>query len=170
MPDNGEQAKLLLLQKALSPERVAYLPADTKEAALRALVELLATSPAIADKDELREAVFEREKLMSTGIGLGLAVPHVRLGSVTELVMAVGISERGIADYESLDDRPVRLVFLIAAPAGQHAAYLRLLSAISSRAKTLNGRLLACRVAHEFYDTLTGSHAEADDPPGVQDT
>ena len=70
--------------------------------------------------------------------------------------MAVGISQAGIEDYASLDDKPVHLIFLIAAPAGQHREYLQLLSAISSRAKTLNGRLLDCTEPDAFRRTLLG--------------
>ena len=120
------------------------------------MIGVLADSPEIRDKDELARAVFRREELMSTGIGLGLAVPHVRLASVRSMVMAVGVVPGGLADYPSLDDKPVRLVFLIAAPEGRHADYLRLLAAISSRAKALNGALLKCPDARTFYDTLVG--------------
>ena len=68
--------------------------------------------------------------------------------------MAIGVSREGIVDYASLDDKPVHLVFLIAAPAGQHTEYLRLLSAISSRAKVLNGRLLQYDDAESFCRML----------------
>ena len=100
------------------------------------MIDVLATSAQVRDKDELADAVFKREAIMSTGIGLGMAVPHVRIASVDELVMAIGISRPGIHDYASLDDKPVHLVFLIAAPKGQHAEYLRLLSGLFV---TLNG-------------------------------
>lgn len=162
----AENDKLTVLRKALSPDRVCFLEEGQKEQALGKLVDVLAASPCIRDKAELAQAILEREKLMSTGIGLGLAVPHVRLESVSELIMAVGISTDGIADYESLDDKPVHLIFMIAAPAGQHAAYLRLLSVISSRAKALNGRLLECRDAETFYGVLTGGGDDPADPSG----
>lgn len=156
--DNG---KVMLLRKALSCDRVCLLKEEHKDAALRRLVGVLSASPCIRDEAELAQAILDREELMSTGIGLGLAVPHVRLASVNELIMAVGISASGIADYASLDDKPVHLIFMIAAPAGQHAAYLRLLSVISSRAKALNGRLLGCPDAETFYRTLTGNEGES---------
>jgi len=147
--------KIDLLRKALSSDRVCFLADGQKQSALRRLIEVLSTGPGVRDKAELEQAVFEREALMSTGIGLGLAVPHVRIPSVSDLTMAVGISRDGIGDYASLDDRPVHLIFMIAAPTGEHAAYLRLLSVISSRAKDLNGRLLQCPDTAAFYDLLT---------------
>lgn len=142
------------LRKALSSDRVLVLSDSRKEAALRSMIAVLARSAAIQNPEELADAVFSREELMSTGVGLGLAVPHVRLASVSELVMAVGISPDGLDDYGSLDDKPVHLVFLIAAPQSAHAEYLRLLSAISSRAKLLNGRLLACETPEVLCNIL----------------
>jgi PTS system nitrogen regulatory IIA component len=143
-----------VLKNALSPTRVCVLESTTKDAVLRDMIDVITTSPRIRDKADLTRAVFERETLMSTGIGLGLAVPHVRLESVSKLTMAIGVSREGIMDYASLDDKPVHLVFLIAAPAGQHTEYLRLLSAISSRAKVLNGRLLQYDDAESFCRIL----------------
>lgn len=156
-PDAG---RMDLLRKALARDRVCFFEEESKQPALSRLIEVLSTSPCVESKEELSQAVFEREALMSTGIGLGLAVPHVRIASVNDLTMAVGISPRGIADYASLDDRPVHLIFMIAAPTGQHAAYLRLLSLVSSRAKALNGRLLQCSGASAFYEVLTQTHDE----------
>jgi len=106
----------------------------------------------------LTQAIWERERLMSTGIGLGLAVPHVRLPSVSGVVMAVGISDQDIVDYESLDGHPVRAIFMIAARADQHATYLRLLSLVSAKMKDADLRqtLLALRDPTAFYSLLIG--------------
>jgi mannitol/fructose-specific phosphotransferase system IIA component (Ntr-type) len=143
-----------LLRRVLDPKRVRFLDVTTKDAALRVVIDAIVESSAAGDKSQLTQAVFDREALMSTGIGLGLAVPHVRLASVQELVMAVGVSREGIRDYVSLDEEPVHVVILIAAPEGQHAEYLRLLSAISFRAKTLKDRLLECTDAETLCEML----------------
>ena len=148
-----------ILGQALSPERVSFVEAGTKDAVLRDMIDVLAASPQVEDKAALADAVFKREAIMSTGIGLGLAVPHIRIASVSELVMAVAVSKEGINDYASLDDKPVHLVFLIAAPEGKHVDYLRLLSAISTRAKDLNGRLLECADASAFHDILVNTES-----------
>jgi mannitol/fructose-specific phosphotransferase system IIA component (Ntr-type) len=134
---------------------VLFLSEEGKDEALRALAGVLAAGCGIRDQAELESEIAEREKLMSTGIGMGLAVPHVRLASVRQLTMAVGISRKGISDYASLDDKPVHLVFMIAAPAGQHSDYLRLLSVVSARAKALNGRLLEPANSRDFCRLLT---------------
>jgi PTS system nitrogen regulatory IIA component len=152
-----DETRMQLLRDTVTPERVFILDETTKDAALRTLIGVLATSPEVSDRNALETAVFKREELMSTGIGLGLAVPHVRIPSVSRMVMAVGISPSGIGDYNSLDDKPVHLVFLIAAPEGQHAEYLRLLSAISAQAKTLDDELSTCRDVEQFYTMLTNA-------------
>ena len=146
------------LDKVLTIERVRMIDAVTKAKALGELIECLGQAPQVKDRDELDHAVFQREGLMSTGIGLGVAVPHVRLASVTDLVMAAGLSKPGIADYESLDGRPVHIIFMIAARYDQHATYIRLLSNISRRVKddALRERLLSAKDAQDFYNALVG--------------
>jgi len=148
--------KSLSLSDVLAPDRVCMLSTDNKEAALSALIRVLAKTPQVGDEEALTKAILERERLMSTGIGLGLAVPHVRLPSVTSIVMAVGISDRDIIDYESLDDKPVRMIFMIAARQDQHTAYLRLLSVVSGRLKDaqLREKLLEIRDPTELYEAL----------------
>ncbi len=145
------------VSRVLTPERVTLLDTTRKSDALQALIDLLAESPQVKDRDALARAVWQREELMSTGIGLGIAVPHVRLASVTDLVMAVGVSKAGVKDYESLDGQPVHIIFLIAARDDQHAEYLRLLAAISSRAKDplTRQRLLDAEDTEAIYAALT---------------
>lgn len=165
MKSSAPDGRTGLIRQALAPERIVCLKERTKDAALRSMIELLATSPSIESKEKLSDAVFQREALMSTGIGWGLAVPHVRIDSVRDVVMAVGISRDGISDYVSLDDKPVRLIFLIAAPEGQHAAYLRLLSTISLRTKQLGEHLMACNDSTALYAMLVGDEdAGSSDP------
>jgi len=145
------------LRVVLQPQRVRILTCSTKQEALNALIECLATAPQIKDRDELAKGIFHREELMSTGIGMGIAVPHVRLSSVESPVMCAGVCREGIADYESLDGRPVHLIFMIAAGRDQHAQYLKLLSFISKKLKDENLReaLIQAGDAQTFYEILT---------------
>ena len=87
------------------------------------------TSPNILDKDVFREAIFERESIVSTGIGLGIAIPHVKIKEVRDLTLCVGISKDGI-DWNAIDNQPVHVVFLIAGSDEQHEVYLRILAKI----------------------------------------
>ncbi len=118
-----------------------------KADALNALVDRLAEMPEVRDPAEFRSEIFRREGLMSTGVGLGVAVPHVRLASVSDLVVAVGKSDEGVADYESLDGKPVRLIVMVGAAEEQHAHYLRILATIGARVKNegLREKLFAAR-------------------------
>jgi PTS system nitrogen regulatory IIA component len=119
----------------LTAERVIIVEEADKDTILRTLVDLLAESPFVKNRDELLKGIFAREELMSTGIGFGVGVPHVRIDSVTDLVMAVAISKRAIAGYASLDNKPVQIVCMLAARSDQHAKYIRTLSAVSNRLK-----------------------------------
>jgi PTS system nitrogen regulatory IIA component len=94
---------------------------------------------------------------MSTGIGFGVAVPHVRLSSVTDLTMALGASRQEIKDYESLDGKPVRIICMVAAGQNQHSEYLRALAAVSSRLKDPEVResVLAAESEAAIFDLLT---------------
>ncbi len=124
--------------------------------ALVALAENLASAPQIKNKQDLVAEILRREDLMSTAIGRGIAIPHVRLSSVTDLVVSVGVSKCDIKDFQSLDDVPVRLLFMIAAAYNQHAYYLQTLSFFSARLKAaeLRDSLLACSTPQEVYELL----------------
>lgn len=119
----------------LVPARVLLLDHSTKDEVLTQLVDVLAETPFVKNRDKLLKGILEREKLMSTGIGFGIGVPHVRIDSVSDLVMAVAVSRQPIADYPSLDEIPVQIVCMLAARTDQHTKYIRTLSAISSRLK-----------------------------------
>ncbi len=120
------------------------------------LVELISKSKNVSDKKELLEGIFKREELMSTGIGLGIAVPHVRIDSVKDLVMAVGVSNKPVEGYESIDGKPVQIVFMIAAGSDQHAKHLKLLSQIAAKFKdeNLRNKLIEAETPKEVADIL----------------
>ena len=147
----------ILVKDILSPERIIFMNHQTKHDALLELSQNLATAPQIKDAKELEEAVFKREELMSTAIGMGLAIPHVRLSSVTDLVMSVGICRNDLIDFQTIDDTPVRLLIMIAAAYNQHSYYLQTLSFFSSKLKQREVRdaLLNSNSALEAYNILT---------------
>ncbi len=150
-------APAMALGDALTPKRVLILDEDKKEGVLNRLIDCLASDGGIANRGELAEAIFQREELMSTGIGLGIAVPHARINSVSKPTAAVALCRRPIVDYDSLDGAPVRLVFMIVAGREQHPEYLRLLAEISRRIKdeSLRNALFAARSPEELYALLT---------------
>jgi len=144
------------IQNIISPDRILFLNYPSKRHSLIALSENLSTAPQIKNRQELISEILRREELMSTAIGKGIAIPHVRLNSVTDLVISIGISRCDITDFQTLDDVPVRLLFMIAAAYNQHAYYLQTLSFFSARLKVVELRdgLLGCKTANEAYDLL----------------
>ncbi|RKY62438.1 MAG: PTS sugar transporter subunit IIA [Candidatus Latescibacterota bacterium] len=125
----GSEGKMSEWLDLISPERVVWLSSDTKEGVLRELVDVLSTAPQVQDREALLKAILEREGIMSTGVGLGIAVPHAKIDSVSDFVVAIGISRQGV-DFDALDDRPVHIVVMIAGPAGQQDRYIRILARV----------------------------------------
>jgi PTS system nitrogen regulatory IIA component len=141
----------------LAPERVLILESNNKRDALLALADCLGSAAEVKDRDALVQGIFYREELMSTGIGMGIGVPHVRLASVARPVMSAGLCRNPITDYQSLDGIPIHLIFLIAAGQNQHAEYLRLLSSLSLKLKSekLRNSLISAPDSQTFYQILT---------------
>lgn len=146
----------VLVKNILSPERIVFMNHQTRHDALVQLANTLATAPQVKDATELENEILKREELMSTAIGRGIAIPHVRLSSITDLVMAVGISKVDIIDFQPIDDEPVRILFMIAAAHNQHSYYLQTLSFFSSKLKNqdLRDALLNSTDAMEAYNHL----------------
>lgn len=145
------------VKNILSPDRIRFIEHSTKHDAIVELAQNLATAPQIKNEKELVEEILRREELMSTAIGRGIAIPHVRLSSVTDLVMSVGICRHELLDFNTIDDTPVRLLIMIAAAYNQHSYYLQTLSFFSSKLKDRDVRnsLLACTDALSAYKILT---------------
>ncbi len=106
------------------------LTSSTKEGVLRELVSLLAKNGKIKDEKRALEVLFEREKLGSTGIGEGIAIPHGKLPDLEGIVCAFGRSKKGV-DFESIDGAPVHLVFLLLAPENSTTEHLKALASLS---------------------------------------
>jgi len=146
------------LTEYLAPERVVLLAGTGKAEALERLVEAIAPAAEGVSPEQIAQAVWKRERLMSTGIGQGVAIPHVRLPGLSEAVMAVGVSREGLADYPSLDGQPVHILVLIAAPQGQHDKYIRLLAMAAEVFKRgdLREAILRAEAPAEVYRIFTG--------------
>ena len=104
--------------------------ATTKKEVLEELVQLLSKEGKINDVKLTVEVLIEREKLGSTGIGQGIAIPHAKSDQVTEVVAAFGLSRRGV-QFDALDGEPVNIFFLLVAPPDAAAMHLKALARIS---------------------------------------
>ncbi|MBP3709379.1 MAG: PTS sugar transporter subunit IIA [Treponema sp.] len=144
------------IKNILAPARVIFISQTSKRDALFELAEALAAAPQVKNAGELISEIWKREELMSTAIGRGIAIPHVRIASVTDLVMAVGVCKMPIADFSAIDDVPVNLLFMIAAAYNQHSYYLKTLSHLSSKfkKKELRDSLVAAETTQRVYELL----------------
>jgi fructose-specific phosphotransferase system IIA component len=106
------------------------LQGSSKEEIIDAMIDLVASSPKVLDKTRVRDAIFEREKIMSTGVGNGFAIPHGKTDAVSDIVAAFAVTAEEI-DYQSLDEKPVRLVFLLVGKDSMVGPHIKLLSRIS---------------------------------------
>jgi len=120
------------LKDHLDAARVRDLKGATKDAVLEEMVALVSSSDAVTDAPSLLSAVRERERVLSTGIGLGIAIPHAKIPGVTRFVVAVGRHGAGI-EFDAIDGKPVHIVVLIAGPQDAQDRYLRLLARLSGR-------------------------------------
>lgn len=106
------------------------LVAATKDDAINSLVDLLKHNPAVLNLEKLRSSVFEREKIMSTGVGKGFAIPHGKTPGVNDIMGAFALLKDPL-EFESMDGEPVRLIFLLAAKDTMVNPHIKLLSRIS---------------------------------------
>ncbi|MBQ9788274.1 MAG: PTS sugar transporter subunit IIA [Lentisphaeria bacterium] len=153
-----ERVLNLKLASILALPRVVVLESASKREVLDILIDKLAETDFVKSKADLQAGIYEREELMSTGIGLNLGIPHVRMKSIKDLVLAVALVKNGVDDYESLDSSKVKLIFMIVARDDQHAAHLKLLSHLSNNLKADEVRetLLNAENAAELYAYLGG--------------
>ena len=124
-----------LISDAIEPD----IKSTTKSEAIKELVALLKDSGAIAEAGPIAEAILKREELGTTGIGEGIAVPHGKSNAVYRLVAAFGRSVKGI-DFDSIDNQPVQLLFLLVAPADSAGPHLMALARISRLLKNKDFR------------------------------
>ena len=106
------------------------LPGKTKDEVISEMIDLVSTSKKVLDKTKVKDAIFEREKIMSTGVGNGFAIPHGKTDAVSDIVAAFAITAEPI-DYQSLDEQSVRLVFLLVGKDSMVGPHIKLLSRIS---------------------------------------
>lgn len=119
------------IHELLSPDTVSVqMKAATKPEVLDKMLHLLAGHPNIKDFEGVRRAVLSREKIMSTGVGKGLALPHAKTAAVDGIAAAFATTEVPI-EYGSIDNLPVRLLFLMVSTENAKTQHIKILSRIS---------------------------------------
>ncbi len=131
---------------------IPTLESNDKKGAINELIDLFKDDDRVIDLEEVRHVIHEREKIMSTGVGKGFAIPHGKTNSVKETIAAFGKTAIPI-DFESLDDQPVRLIFLLVGKENMVASHIKLLSRISRMMNNdlFRESLLNANTAEEIY-------------------
>jgi PTS system nitrogen regulatory IIA component len=117
------------LKDLIIKESIFFIEKTDKLSVLTELAAKSLTLGRVKDPDDFHQAVIERESLMSTGIGLGVAIPHAKLESIDDFFVATAVLKTPV-EWDALDHKPVRVVFLIGGPEGSQGAYLQLLAQI----------------------------------------
>ncbi|QOJ01590.1 MAG: PTS sugar transporter subunit IIA [Phycisphaeraceae bacterium] len=137
----------------LSPDCIkAPLVATDKQAVIRELVELLGKAGKVPDTKPLNDAVWQRECTKTTGIGLGLAIPHGKCAGMANLAMAIGRPASPM-DFGSIDGQPVRLVVLLASPPDKTNDHIQALARVSRMilVESFREKIYAAASAEEIF-------------------
>lgn len=142
----------LLNQETILPQ----FEAGSKKELINALVDTLKSSTDSDEQlDEIRKAVFEREKIMSTGVGKGLAIPHAKTKIVEKNHAAFALLTTPL-NFDSIDNEPVRLVFLLVGPHANNSQHIKLLSRISRlmNSASFREKILKCETSEEILEAF----------------
>lgn len=138
----------------LDSRLITFLDVDTRDEAILALIDLLDEEGHLPNKEAFRKAIFHREQLVSTGIGMGVAVPHAKLKDFPDFFIVVGIQKKKGLDWNALDKAPVRLIFMIGGPEDRQTEYLQILSLLTSaiRDVDLRKKLLNADATEQVFE------------------
>lgn len=138
-----------------SIQNIKFFSTRNKYSAIEELARTFEGGEACTDINLLVSSLKEREEIMSTGIGFGIAIPHAKIPQVKKLSFAVGISRQGI-DFDSMDGVPVNLIILVLASDTQAKEYLSLLAEIMQLLKvdSYKDKIIAAKTAEEIFSLL----------------
>ena len=146
------------ISQYLNARLVQFLDVKSRDEALSKLVDLLDREGKLLDKQTFYEAIQEREKIVSTGIGMGVAIPHAKLQGYPDFFIAIGIEQQMGIEWNALDNLPVRLIFVIGGPENQQTEYLKILSQLTRAIKEEERRkkMLKAQSANEVIALFEG--------------
>lgn len=140
----------------LDPRLITFLNSATRNEAIDSLIHSLEEAQKIPNKEAFRKALLEREELVSTGIGMGIAIPHAKMKELDDFFIAIGIQKKGL-DWNALDKAPVRLIFMIGGPDNRQTHYLQILSQLTSAIREVDLRkaLLSSQSRKEILELFS---------------
>jgi PTS system nitrogen regulatory IIA component len=142
----------------LDKRLVVFLQVDTQREAFLELVHVLDREKKLLDKGQFFDAILEREKIVSTGIGLGIAIPHAKLEGYHDFFIAIGIQSKKGIDWNALDGAPVRVIFMIGGPGNKQTEYLKILSSLTLAIKNEERRkkILKTKIPQDIIELFHG--------------
>jgi fructose-specific phosphotransferase system IIA component len=148
---------MVMLKEYIARERIAFLEARDKQDALAKLIELSDDPRHVIDFEQFQNALLDREYIVTTGIGQNVAIPHIKSRWVKDFFISVGVFRDGV-EWQSLDERPVHLAFLIAGPE-EHENYLRILAKLTLiiRNKEKRKAIIGAKSTDQVYKLLESS-------------
>jgi fructose-specific phosphotransferase system IIA component len=152
----------MILTEILQPACVKVpMVSKDKESAITELIDLLASSGHLQDRNSVLEAVMVREQTRSTGIGSGIAIPHGKCTGVKELVMAIGIIADPI-DFDSIDHKPVSIIVLLVSPMDRTGPHIQALARISRLLldEELKAKMEKATSASQVYELISTKENE----------
>lgn len=146
------------LSKYMNEDYVCFLNAETRNDAIQSLVNHLHDQSIVPNPEAFYEAILHREKLVSTGIGMGVALPHAKMDNYESFFIAIGILSKGV-NWNSIDHAPVRLIFLIGGPSQKQTEYLQVLSYLTQAIKNeeVRKKLLTLNSKEAIIDLFVNS-------------
>ena len=154
---NRNYTRTMDLKTVLTPETVElHLKGKTKEEIIDEMLEILIKAGKVTDKAAARECVLDRERKMSTGMKHGIAIPHGKTDTVSDLVACIGISDNPV-DFDSLDQEPCRIFIMTLSPVNKTGPHLQFLAEVSLLFKSAEKRaqILATQDKAEVIKILT---------------
>lgn len=141
----------------------------SKQEAIDTLVDLMAASGNLNDKEEYKKAVLAREELSTTGIGEGIAIPHAKTKAVRDAGLSSMVVKDGV-DYDSLDGAPAHLFFMIAAPDGENNLHLEVLARLSTilMDESFRQKLINAKDKNEFLRLIDEKETEKFEAPAEE--
>lgn len=161
----GQKKKSMKLTDYLDSALITTIEANDRDRAIEELSFLLHEKGKLKSHAPFLQAIKDRETLVSTGIGMGVAVPHAKLSGYDNFFIAVGIHRGNGLDWDALDNNPVKIVFMIGGPDNKQSEYLKILQLLTQAIKNRELRHKLCSeelspisVIDLFKDVENGSN------------
>ncbi len=140
----------------LDPNLIFFIDAATREEALASMIDHLDRAGRLKNRHTFYQAILDREQIVSTAIGMGVAIPHAKLPGYEEFFITVGVLSKGV-HWQSIDGSLVRLIFLICGPDTKQTEYLQILSSLTIclKEEELRKKILTLNSSHDIIELFS---------------